>query len=337
MSFVVRGVEHDDLNALMELSKQFTLINLPPDRKILSEKIDVSVESFAGKRQKEEAEYIFVVEDLENELVVGSSQVIAKHGTPDKPHLFFKVIQKNRMSEDLGVGFIHKVLRFGEDPDGGTEIGGLLVDRGYRRRPEKVGKQASLTRFNYMSMHPERFADRIHTELAPPLTEEGRSEFWEALGRRFTGMPYQEADQLSQLNKEFIQQLFPEEDIYLSLLDSKARLVVGRVGPSTEAAKHLLEKIGFQFLNEVDPFDGGPHYGAQFKDISLVQQSEMLEVSKERAPRYETKAIVGVSKEGRYRAVWSSASCKEGVVHVPETTRKTLQLEPGEKVCLTRL
>src|SRR6185503_735771 len=130
--------------------------------------------------------------------------------------------------------------------------GGLLVDKGYRRRPEKLGKQISLVRFLYMAIHPERFEAKVLCELTPPLTEEGRSEFWEALGRRFTGLPYQEADLLSQKNKEFIQSLFPEEDIYLTLLNSKARLVLGRVGEETRPAQHLLEKIGFQYLNEVD-------------------------------------------------------------------------------------
>ncbi len=84
------------------------------------------------------------------------------------------------------------------------------------------------------------------------MTDEGRSEFWEALGRRFTGLPYQEADLLSQSHKEFIESLFPQDDIYLALLDSKARLVLGRVGEATKPAQHLLENIGFHYLDEVD-------------------------------------------------------------------------------------
>lgn len=337
MGFIIRGVEKEDLSSLMELAKQFTLINLPPEKNVLAEKIDVSVESFAGRLPMEKAEYIFVVEDIENRLVVGSSQIIAKHGTVENPHSYFKVIQKNRMSDDLGIGFMHKVLRFEQDEDGGTEIGGLLVDRGYRRRPEKVGRQVSLTRFNYMSMHQDRFTDKVHCELAPPLTEEGRSEFWEALGRRFTGMPYQEADQLSQLNKEFIRQLFPEEDIYLSLLDSKARLVVGRVGPATEPAKHLLEKIGFRFLNEIDPFDGGPHYGAKREEISVIRNSKELEVSGKPSSKFGSSVIIGVEKGEKYRAMWCSAELKEDKVRLPEPVRNILELEKGQKVCVTLL
>ena len=38
MSFVVRAVKRDDLQQLTDLAKQFNLLNLPGDKKILSEK-----------------------------------------------------------------------------------------------------------------------------------------------------------------------------------------------------------------------------------------------------------------------------------------------------------
>src|SRR5690606_17201742 len=191
----------------------------------------------------------------------------------------FQILKRERFSRDLGVGFIHQILRLKISEDGPTEIGGLVVDRNYRTRPEKIGKLISLARFLYIGMCPERFEQSVYAQMAPPLTEDGRSEFWEALGRRFTGMPYQEADLLSQKNKEFIRSLFPEEDIYLCLLDSKARLVMGRVGVDTQPALHLLESIGFKFINEVDPFDGGPHLGAKAGDVTLIKNAKYYTVS----------------------------------------------------------
>ena len=38
----------------------------------------------------------------------------------------------------------------------------------------------------------------------------------------------------------------------------------------------MLESIGFKYTNEVDPFDGGPHYRAKLKDITPVK--DMFEV-----------------------------------------------------------
>lgn len=299
MSFIVRSIRETDFDDLLALAKQFNLLNLPAEPKVLKKKIQTSLSSFAGKTKKEDGEYLFVLEDIEVKRVIGTCLIIAKHGTPKYPHYFFKIVEKKRMSSSLGVGFIHNVLRMGEDTNGPTEIGGLMLDRSYRRRPEKLGRLLSMSRFIYMGLHPERFEDRVLCELSPPLTDEGRSEFWEALGRRFTGMSYLEADQLSQLHKGFIKTLFPEEDIYLCLLDSSARIVVGEVGEETRGAKYLLEKIGFSYRHEVDPFDGGPHYDAMLKNISLIRNGSLRQV-KEGGKKLQQEALIGYDEKGEF-------------------------------------
>ena len=341
MNFLLRSVQIQDLKSLHDLAAQFSLLNLPADRKILSEKIERSVASFAGELPKSEAEYLFVVEDPEQGMIVGSSLILAKHGTEEVPHYYFKLVKKNRFSEDLGIGFIHQVLQLNEDVDGPTEIGGLLIDRNYRGRPEKLGKQISLVRFLYMGMARSEFESRVLCELTPPLAEAGRSEFWESLGRRFTGLPYQEADLISQRNKEFISSLFPEEGIYLCLLDSKARLVLGRVGADTRPAQHLLESIGFRYLYEVDPFDGGPHYGANLDEISIVKSTQEAEISRSERAHFSSRALVGLKRGGEFRAVYSSYDLQdEGQARhiiLPPTSMKTLDAEPGERVFFTKI
>lgn len=331
MSFIVRSVQHEDLLQLTDLAKQFNLLNLPGDRKVLNEKIERSVASFAGELPKDKSEYIFVIEDTEQKLVVGSSLIIAKHGNDEVPHCYFKILKRDHFSHDLGLGFIHQVLRFQLDTDGPTEIGGLLVDRAYRRRPERLGKQISLSRFVYMALNPERFEERVLCELTPPLTEEGRSEFWEALGRRFTGLPYQEADMLSQTNKEFIESLFPEEDIYMSLLDAKARLVLGRVGEATKPAQHLLESIGFSYLEEVDPFDGGPHYGAKTKNILPIKQGQKLILGEFKDVSYKNQGMVGFGTND-IRCLLTAYDVRDGILSIPPKSRELLQLDLNHEV-----
>ena len=111
MKFLLRNVKSDDLKGLYDLAGQFTLLNLPADKKVLSDKIERSLLSFAGELPREQAEYLFVCEDLEAETIVGSSLILAKHGTEEVPHYYFKIIKKNMFSEDLGIGFIHQVLQ----------------------------------------------------------------------------------------------------------------------------------------------------------------------------------------------------------------------------------
>lgn len=334
MSFIIRAVQTEDILQLVDLAKQFSLLNLPGDKKVITEKVERSVQSFAGDLPKDKTEYIFVVEDTEENMVVGSSLIMAKHGTEEIPHNYFKVFKRNHFSEDLGIGFIHQVLRFQMDYDGPTEIGGLLVDRTYRGRPEKLGKQISLCRFVYMGMYPEKFEKRVLCELTPPLTDEGRSEFWEALGRRFTGLPYQEADLISQSNKEFISSLFPEQDIYLCLLDSKARLVLGRVGEQTKPAQHLLESIGFEYLDEVDPFDGGPHYGANLEDILPVKYGKWATVTEFKDASYKKQGLCG-SGEQDFKCSLISYDLRENEVAISPTVKNSLEIENGQKVYVT--
>lgn len=331
MSFIVRPVRHEDVGQLVDLAKQFGLLNLPGDKRVLAKKIERSVESFAGGLPKAKSEYLFVLEDVEEELVVGSSLIMAKHGTEEVPHSYFKILKRNHFSEDLGLGFIHQVLRFQLDSNGPSEIGGLLVDKIYRRRPEKLGKQISLSRFLYMGLYPDRFEDRVLCELTPPLTEEGRSEFWEALGRRFTGLPYQEADLLSQSHKEFISSLFPEDDIYLCLLDAKARAVLGRVGEQTKPAQHLLESIGFEYLDEVDPFDGGPHFGCDTKNIRVVSEGKRVRIAEFKDPIYKEKGFIASASEN-FRAVMAGYDLREDEVAIPAKYRHLLNLDIGDEV-----
>ncbi len=332
MSFLIRGAEENDVYQIVSLAEQFSLLNLPPDETVITSKIRRSLKSFAGQLGKDEAEYMFVIEDTESRKVVGSSTIIAKHGTDENPHNFLKVIKKERYSQDLGVGFIHTVLRFQQSSDGPTEIGGLLIDKNYRGRPEKLGKQISLIRFLYIGMFRNRFEERVLCELTAPQSKEGRSEFWEAFGRRFTGLPYQEADRLSHSNKEFIQRLFPEEDIYLTLLDSKARFVLGRVGEDTMPAKHLLESVGFRYANEVDPFDGGPHYICKTDEVETIRSGGWKQVVQQDKAPMEKSGLVGSEASGKFIGCSSSAKVVDDQITLPQTSLDLLKIKPGDRV-----
>lgn len=331
MSFIIRPVSFDDLPQLVDLAKQFNLLNLPGDKRVLAEKIERSVQSFTGDLPKHKSEYVFVLEDLEESLIVGSSLILAKHGTEEVPHSYFRILKKDHFSQALGIGFIHQVLRFQMDTDGPTEIGGLLVDKVYRRRPEKLGKQISLSRFLYMGLNPERFEKRVLCELTPPLTDENRSEFWEALGRRFTGLNYNEADLISQSNKEFIESLFPQEDIYLCLLDSKARLVLGRVGEATKPAQHLLESIGFEYLEEVDPFDGGPHYGCDTEKIKPIAQGQKLKIGAKEDGQFAQRMLVATAGD-ELKMILASCDMRGEEILLPAKQKDLLGVSTGDKV-----
>jgi arginine N-succinyltransferase len=271
--FVLRSVRAEDLKDLYRLSSHMVFINLPSDEEIISSKIESSMKSFKHpSKDLSKNYYLFVLENHQSGEILGVSMIHAQHGTDHEPHFYLTVGQEAKFSQTINTGFVHGTLKLGLDYNGPTEIGGLILDPNYRGHKDKLGKQLSFVRFLFMGMHPERFKPMVHSELMPPFDKHGNSPLWEAIGRRFMNMNYNEADVLSRNNKEFILSLFPSENIYQTLLPMEAREAIGKVGKETEPVKKMLESIGFKYTYEVDPFDGGPHYRCPLKDIKPIKE-----------------------------------------------------------------
>lgn len=333
---VLRDVQKSDLEGLYRLAKVLDSVNLPHDKKVLEKLIDRSVKSFSGKISEPfEREYLFVLEDLRNEQIIGTSMIIAQHGTREAPHISFQVTDAEHYSASIDRLFKHQVLSIGYNYEGPTEIGGLVVDPPYRSGPEKPGKQLSYVRFMFMAMQRTLFRPRVLAELMPPLMEDGRSLLWEACGKKFTGLDYREADQLSRRNKEFIKELFPASDIYVTLFNDRAQKLVGEVGPETRGVKRMLERIGFSYVSRIDPFDGGPHYEADLAKVTLVQKFRTAVLAKEPLELEAEDMLVGVQRptgKNRFRAVRTPVRFDDTQVYLPTQARELLQVKPGVKL-----
>lgn len=274
--FLVRDAAAADLDALHEAARHLDSVNLPDDRAHLEKLIERSEKSFAGKLDAARREFLFVLCEVAAGgppagRVIGASMIFAQHGSRRAPHIYFDVIDEERYSETLDKHFSHRVLRIGYNYQGLTEIGGLVLLPDYRGRPERLGQFLSYVRFLYIALNREIFRDEVLSELLPPLEEDGTSLLWESLGRKFTGLTYQEADRLSRENKEFIRALFPQDPLYVSLLPQNVQDLVGMVGPETKGVEKMLRPIGFKYAHRIDPFDGGPHFQAKTDEITLVR------------------------------------------------------------------
>ena len=271
--FVLRSVQLKDLKDMLKLSTIMNFINLPSDEELICSKIESSMKSFKQPSTNlSNNYYIFVLEDFNAGEIHGVSMIHAQHGTDNEPHFYLTVGQEAKFSQTINTGFVHGTLKLGLDSNGPTEIGGLILNPTFRGHTDKLGKQLSFVRVLFMGIHPERFKPMIHSELMPPFDKHGNSPLWEAIGRRFINMNYQEADVLSRNNKEFILSLFPSENIYQTLLPMEAREAIGKVGKETEPVRKMLESIGFRYTYEVDPFDGGPHYRCPLRDIKPIRE-----------------------------------------------------------------
>ncbi len=298
--FYIRQSFRSDLDAIFAVAEHLDSVNLPANREHLESILDLSSRSFDGSCPESEREYLFVLVDAERDTIVGTSMIHAQHGTRRAPHVFFSVENDERYSETLDRYFVHQTLRIGYNYDGPSEIGGLILLPQYRRHKQQLGKLLSYMRFLFIKMHRPVFRDKVVSELLPPLEDNGTSVLWEQLGKRFTGLTYQEADILSKHNKEFIRALFPHTVIYTSLLPKEVQAVIGHVGPDTKGVEKMLRRIGFQFANQIDPFDGGPHFIAETDSITLVRDSRQV-----RARRIDT------ADESRPWAILATSSAAE--------------------------
>lgn len=344
--FVVREAAPKDLDSLVQLAGYLNSVNLPADKEVLKNKIKRSRDSFSGKIESPlKREYLFVLEGLNSGRIAGTSMLFAQHGTSEAPHVYFDVLRDERYSITLGSHFSHLCLRLGLNYRGPTEIGGLVLDPALRSFG--LGKQLSYVRFLFIAMYRNRFRSEVIAELMPPLLPDGRSELWEHLGRHFTGLSYQEADKLSQTNKEFITALFPQTPIYASLLPKEVQAKIGEVGEETRGVRRMLEAIGFEYSERIDPFDGGPHFEAATDDISLIKDARLWMASDEVLPESEaqppppgeeattTRVLVGVGDpEGAcaFRAFATRVRILGGAVQLTETAREALKLQHGANV-----
>jgi arginine N-succinyltransferase len=346
--FLVRAAEEGDLPAVLAAAEHLDSVNLPHEPKRLAEILERSLKSFAGRIEPARRELLFVVAERlpqGGERVVGSSMIFAQHGSRLSPHTYFDVLEEERYSETLDRHFRHTVLRIGYNYRGLTEIGGLVLQPGYRGRPDQLGKLLAYVRFLYIAMHREVFRDEVVSELMPPLEEDGRSLLWESLGRHFTGLSYQEADRLSRENKEFIRTLFPQDPIYATLLPQSAQVLIGQVGASSRPVERLLRRIGFSFAHRIDPFDGGPHFHAATDEIALVKGTRRVTVralidgdpSVGDPPAVDT--LIAIDRPGPpyFRAVRAPVRLLGDAVMLPAAAAAALEVGTGDPVAVAAL
>ena len=337
----LRPVAAEDLDALVALAEQLDSVNLPSDRAFLEARIECSQRSFAGAiADWRDGLYVFVLDDEQAQRCVGTSMLIAKHGRPGNPSYWLAESREERHSHELGRRFVHTKLQLQSTEDGPSEIGGLILDPAYRGHPEKWGKALSIVRFAYIAMHTDRFEREIVAELLSPFEAPGRSLLWDAFGARFTGLPYREADRLTSRTKQFIADLFPRDPVYATLFPHAVQEVIGRPGETAIAALRILDKVGFHYLGQVDPFDGGPYYGAAREAIRPVRERRQLvlpgEVYEPAAPSRGPLALLSAEGPRGFRATVVPLDDEDAPL-VSKQCREALGVGAGDRVHVTPL
>ncbi len=333
-AFLIREARAGDHPQLLNLARELDSINLPTDSRAMHEAIDRSVQAFRGRiRDRSRSVFIFCAQERATRRLVAASMIIGKHGTPAAPHYYLEMDSDERYSHTLRKSFRHPYLRLRYSMDGPTEIGGLIVTAAMRGHAERVGKQISWVRFLYIGMHRRRFEDQVLAEMLAPMLPEHGNIFWDHYGRSVTGLSFREADILSARDKEFIRALFPDTPLYTFLLPDEVRGSLGAVGENTRGAVRLLEQAGMKFLKHIDPFDGGPYYGAPTDQLLPVQQVSTHAISVGEPVAERARQYLLAHENHGFRAVRVDAEVPEpGRLIVRAGVLHTLGVKPRAKV-----
>ena len=267
-AFIIQSVKTADYPYLRKLALKHALLNLPNNPKLLKKKIAQSISSFAGKTVKSERNFLFVMKKARSKSIVGSAQISSKMGTKKQP--FYSL--------NIQGQFEGRFLKLKTITNGPSYLGGLIVDKSLRGKPQKLGKQLSQIRFLFAGLCPQHFENTLHAEVAPFLDSKGKNPFFELFVKKYISLSMQQIDYLTLTNKEKLFAHYPRGKILLKNLPAKALKTLGKSGRFSQRAESLLKKQNFTFAGAIDPFDGGPYLQAKRQNIPIIKKSRQVVV-----------------------------------------------------------
>jgi arginine N-succinyltransferase len=329
---IVRPATLDDLDDFIGLARAagpgFTSLAVSDED--LQKRLAKSDRSFALKSdERGDYVYLLILEDSDTGEVVGVSAVKAQVGV-NKPFFSFKLLKVAQNSSVADRHFDMQVMLLVNEYSGASEVGTLFVKS--KMRGTGAGRLISQARYMLIAAAPDRFAETVMSELRGQVDRNGYSPFWEALGRKFFKMDFDDADSFTAgSDNQFITDLMPKYPIYKELLSEEAQAVIGVCHPDGLGAKRLLEEEGFRFENCVDIFDAGPTVVAPRDQIRTVKDSRQFELTKEGVTTGK-RALVSNDRVNDFRAVFSEVEISDGKINLSEDVQTALKVKPGDKV-----
>ena len=337
---VVRAIQATDLDALYVMATQVGsgMTTLKPDMKMMSDRLNIAVASFAETIPSEKRDYMFVMEDTDTGRLAGVCAIKGSVGLTE-PFYNYRIGTLVHSSRELDVFTRMDTLYLSNDLTGSTELCSLFLHPDYRTGNN--GKLLSKSRFLFIAQFPQLFTEKLIAEMRGYQEESGRSPFYEGLGRHFFKMEFDHVDALTAVGKKsFIAELMPRQPLYVAYLPDDAQEVIGKVHTSTAPARRLLEQEGMYFEGYVDIFDAGPVLQARVSELRAMRDSTLADIGAATdwdsacAPASEETEPMLVSNTTMkdFRMILSQAVPVNGVIALPEDEQKLLHCHSGDAV-----
>lgn len=339
--YVVRPVETSDIPALESLATVATpgVHTLPRTRATIERAVGRSMDSFkAQPDMPSEESYFFVLESAEGKSIAGTAAIAATAGASGTFFAFRNDVL-SQVSRDLNISHNVHALSLCSDLTGCSQLSGF-----YMRNRRDAGHEASLlsrARLLFAAIAPQRFSEKFFASMSGITDADGRSPFWEALGRKFFQMDFLEAERMIEgaRNRTLIVELMPHYPVYVPLLPGEAQEAMGQVHAEGELPFRILTDEGFAPDEYIDIFDGGPILQAHKNALRSFSQSTLRRVARVVNAGEPTGAwLVAAAREDGFRAVLTGCAVPEfsDAAMLSEHAMRALDVTAGDSVlCVT--
>lgn len=331
LPYVVRPLRRADFEAFLALralaGPGFTSLAAPPD--LLEERVALSERHFASTVEAPgEQRYLLGLEHTPTKQLVGLAGLKAEVGV-SSPFFNFRLLKIAQACANPRRRFDLDVLIMVNEFAGASEVGALFVHPEHRGG---AGRLLAQSRYMLIALAPQRFSQTVVSELRGRVDPEGKSPFWEALGRHFFKMEFMEADQLSSTSdSQFILDLMPKYPIYVDLLPEAARASIGAVHDQGAAALRMLHSEGFHYDKVIDIFDGGPLVSTSRDALRTVREARVLSY-RAGAPKAPRRALIARLSVERFRCAPAQAGIENGEIVAPQSVGRALSIRTGDEV-----
>ena len=323
---VLRTAVSADIDGVMALAIAggSGLTNLPPDRDVLASKVHASERAITDAGAREAGAAIMLVVERESHIVAVSG-IFPRVGA-EWPFYSYRLTRQANRSLAVGRIKAQTLLNLVNDFDGEAEVGMLFVDPAMRG--DALGALAARGRYLFMAAHRDWFGRRVMAELRGWQDANGNSPVWEAIGRHFYDMDFQEADRTGALSgNQFIADLGPRYPLYLSLLPAAAQAALGKPHDDGRPAFEMLITEGFHAGDYVDIFDGGPTVVADIDSVKTIREAQKMVFTG--AGSNGVRSLISVGNGANFRVARGNVDSSGRVDHA---LSEALGLQSGDSM-----
>jgi len=326
---IVRPARASDLDAVLDLARRggSGLTNLPPDPPTLERRLASAEGALRDEQARLDGAPVMLVAELGGE-IVGTGMIFARVGA-EWPFYSYRITRQAAVSRTLARSRPQRLLNLVNDFDGEAEVGGLFVDP--RRRGLALGQLMAKARYVFIAAHRSWFGERVIAELRGYQDDAGRSPVWDAIGRHFYDMEFDEADRTGAIHgNQFIADLGPRYPIYISMLPAAAQAALGRPHNDGRPAHAMLLAEGFRDEGYVDIFDGGPTLVSPIDAVRTVAASRSARFAE---TGFGDDALIACGEGAEFRLVrGGGALLGDGAARLDAPVAEALQTKHGDSV-----